>query len=467
MQPFSFLCFGLVLVVWTAPRVCSFRALRAVNGRLLTARVAHCKRPINYYRCPALFLDDDSWRNNPCVHHHHRHRHGAGASAGAAVCRQGRISLDPLYSKASISEVESADERLNGFDAAQVNDQISIGSGERSVIVASGAAIVLALVGIAGLAGNGGWRYFLSGGICASFSHAIATPIDVIKTRQQVDEGDFVSSTGTNSGDVQERQLQQQQQQQQHAKGVFTTISELLKKEGPGILLAGLGPTVVGYFFEGAFKFGIYELLKAPVQEVLASKFLAFIVAGTGAGVIASFVLCPMEALRIRLVSEPHFTEKGWIDGGLSIIENEGVQGLSKGITAMLSKQVPYTVVKQVSFDFFTSLFYSFSAVSVMLAGPASDNVKFGISITSAFIAAVLSCLASQPGDMLLSVVNAHQGKKKVSDFVKDIVSADGVAGFFVGIKARMAHIVLIVTTQLVIYDAVKMLMGIALTGST
>jgi hypothetical protein len=39
----------------------------------------------------------------------------------------------------------------------------------------------------------GAWRYFLAGGVCACFSHAIATPIDVIKTRQQVDEGDFVT----------------------------------------------------------------------------------------------------------------------------------------------------------------------------------------------------------------------------------------------------------------------------------
>lgn len=27
----------------------------------------------------------------------------------------------------------------------------------------------------------GGWRYYLAGGICACTSHAIATPIDVVK----------------------------------------------------------------------------------------------------------------------------------------------------------------------------------------------------------------------------------------------------------------------------------------------
>jgi len=63
-------------------------------------------------------------------------------------------------------------------------------------------------------------------------------------------------------------------------------------------------------------------------------------------------------------------------------------------------------------------------------------------------------------------VVNAHKGKKTVVDFIKDIFKADGVGGFFVGIKARMLHVGLIVTTQLVIYDWVKKVVGIGLTGS-
>jgi Mitochondrial carrier protein len=32
----------------------------------------------------------------------------------------------------------------------------------------------------------GAWRYFCAGGICAATSHAIPTPIDVIKVRQML-----------------------------------------------------------------------------------------------------------------------------------------------------------------------------------------------------------------------------------------------------------------------------------------
>ena len=117
-----------------------------------------------------------------------------------------------------------------------------------SVTAAGLAGMIFLLISKSAIEGS--WRYFAAGGICASFSHAVATPIDVIKTRQQVDEGNFVSHTdGKNGTDS-----------YHHSYGIAKTIRNLMKEEGAGILLAGLGPTTIGYFFEGALKFGIYEV---------------------------------------------------------------------------------------------------------------------------------------------------------------------------------------------------------------
>jgi hypothetical protein len=46
---------------------------------------------------------------------------------------------------------------------------------------------ILGLTGLIAFSGPGAWRYFLAGGICAAASHAIPVPIDVVKTRMQVD----------------------------------------------------------------------------------------------------------------------------------------------------------------------------------------------------------------------------------------------------------------------------------------
>ena len=257
--------------------------------------------------------------------------------------------------------------------------------------------------------------------------------------------------------------------------GLIKAGVKIARGEGKRALLAGLGPTLIGYLFEGSIKFGVYEVTKPIIRSFLIwsaavsnmawlnSKFLGFVMCGFMAGTAASIMLCPMEALRIRLVAEPEFAATGSsIDCFMKMINNEGIMGLWKSMTSMLFKQVPYTITKNVSFDILTTYAY------VMVAGLGREicgGTKIVIPIVSAMIASVLSCISSQPGDMLLSVMNAHKGKLTTRDHVKNIMKENGVGGFFVGIRERFVHVGLMVTLQLLIYDFVKRLVGITATG--
>jgi len=79
--------------------------------------------------------------------------------------------------------------------------------------------------------------YFAAGGISAATSHGMTTPIDVVKTRMQINP-------------------------KKYGNNVASAAKTLVKEEGVGILAQGLAPTVVGYGIEGALKFGLYELFK-------------------------------------------------------------------------------------------------------------------------------------------------------------------------------------------------------------
>jgi len=310
---------------------------------------------------------------------------------------------------------------------------------------------VLVIGGMISASGRGSWRYYLAGGLCAATSHTIPVPIDVVKTRKQVDP-DY---------------------QDMH---VWQVTKCLVEREGPKSLLAGLGPTTFGYLLEGAIKFGVYEVLKPIVTRLLSAvatavtalaflntQLIAFVTCATISGMSAAVVLAPMEALRIRLVAEPDFSPNGWIIGARRMLKEEGVGFLVKGLKPMMYKQVPYTVVKNVSFDFFAK--HAYSTLRHVGIAPTA-TVKFTVPLLSAAMASILSCIGSQPGDMLLSLVNAHGGNRRTRDIVKDILRSErGVYGFFVGIKTRLVHVGLIVTLQLLLYDFVKRLCGIAATG--
>lgn len=357
---------------------------------------------------------------------------------------------------------EVGTETVNGEQSMEVNFQQVNGDKETTAVTSEKLTVrektITATVLIASIAsfvslilfsGAGSWRYFTAGGICAAFSHSLTTPIDVVKTRQQVDP-------------------------ELAGKGVIKSTMKIIKKNGIGTLLAGLGPTTVGYLIEGAVKFGVYEILKPIIGTILGqlstflsmpfinSRFISFLLSGFAAGTVASAALCPMESLRIKMVAEPEYAQAGLVQGSVKMAKTYGISGFWKGFTPMLCKQVPYTVTKNVSFDFFTTMCYS--ALRVWGVNICS-RYKLLIPLVSAMVASVLSTISSQPGDMLLSLVSSQEGGKRTREFTKEILKENGVNGFFVGIKARFVHVGVIVTLQLLMYDYIKRLCGIAATG--
>lgn len=305
-----------------------------------------------------------------------------------------------------------------------------------NVVVASGAASAAA---------NGlksiDYRYFVAGGVCAATSHGITTPIDVVKTRMQAEP-------------------------EVYDKGIQAATFSILKTDGSSALLGGLGPTVVGYGIEGAMKFGVYEIMKPVVTSVLkGNTAIAYIIASVIAGAVASILLCPMESARIRVVTDSEYNGMGLIQSLPKLVQESGVLNLFSGIYAMLSKQVPYTMAKQVSFDIVAGLLYSYLA-SKDGGSVNIDDLKWVVSVTSAFVASLFACIASQPGDMILT--ETYKGKSTNGFFgvVSNIYNKGGVANFFTGTGARILHVSTIITSQLVIYDIVKQLLGLPATGS-
>jgi solute carrier family 25 (mitochondrial phosphate transporter), member 3 len=299
------------------------------------------------------------------------------------------------------------------------------------------------------------FRFFVAGGLSAATSHGITTPVDVVKTRMQSDAG-----------------LQK--------LGLAGAAADLLRQEGPAVLLEGLGPTVVGYGVEGALKFGLYESMKPAfagwLHSATADLSLPYLLASVTAGAAASVILCPMEQLRIRAVTDPTF------QGLPDLVAEGGLVGLFRGLPAMLSKQVPYTYGKQVTYDEFASFLYS-AGDSVL--GLPEAAIRVEVSVVAAFLASMVACLLSHPGDVVLTSTYKKKKKEEAADrdrdgaaslaapqprdflaTVRSIYAAHGVGGFVAGITARLVHVGVIVTSQLVLYDSVKQVLGLPATGA-
>jgi solute carrier family 25 phosphate transporter 3 len=282
-------------------------------------------------------------------------------------------------------------------------------------------------------------RFFVAGGLCAAASHGITTPIDVIKTRVQADPQKF-------------------------SKGILPSATTIILKDGPEALLKGLGPTVLGYGLEGAAKFGLYESLKPEMTQLLNldSPAIPYLIASVISGAIASVMLCPLERTRIRLVTDPNFSSN-FVTGIPRLVEESGLFGLFSGLPAMLSKQIPYTFGKQVSFDVLAKLLYT------CFADASAPSTKSEVSFVAAFLASIVACILSQPGDVILTETYKQKDMSSVgfSQMVTAIYNHQGTGGFYSGLTARLIQVGSIITSQLILYDFIKQALGLPATGAS
>ncbi|CAD6563634.1 MAG: Cu/Pi carrier [Tremellales sp. Tagirdzhanova-0007] len=278
-------------------------------------------------------------------------------------------------------------------------------------------------------------RFALAGALGCAVTHGALTPVDVVKTRIQLEP-------------------------EVYNKGMVGGFRQVIAAEGAGALLTGLGPTVVGYAIQGAFKFGGYEFWKKQavdyfgVDKAREHRQAIYLGASAVAEFFADIALCPLEATRIRLVSQPSFAS-GLAGGFARILREEGPMAFYAGFGPILFKQVPYTMAKFAVNEL---------AVENILSatGRSKDSLSAGqassLNLSAGAIAGCAAAIISQPADTLLSKINKSKGAPGQSTTSRLIQMAGqlGVSGLFTGMGARLVMISTLTAGQFGIYGSIK-----------
>ncbi|PTB42499.1 mitochondrial phosphate carrier protein [Trichoderma asperellum] len=280
-------------------------------------------------------------------------------------------------------------------------------------------------------------RFALAGALGCSVTHGAFTPVDVVKTRIQLEPTVY-------------------------NRGMIGGFQQVVRNEGAGALLTGFGPTFTGYFIQGAFKFGGYEFFKQQSIDFLgletARKHRAAVysVSAASAEFFASIALSPLEATRIRLVSTPGFAT-GLVSGFSKILTQEGIGAFYSGFVPILFKQVPYTVTKFVAFEKVSEAIFSQFDKSTL-----SNGAQTGVNLGSGLIAGFAAAIVSQPADTMLSKINKTKGlpgEGIVSRLVK-IARELGPRGSFAGLPTRLFMVGGLTAGQFAIYGDIKKALG-------
>ncbi|KAF1808627.1 mitochondrial carrier [Eremomyces bilateralis CBS 781.70] len=279
------------------------------------------------------------------------------------------------------------------------------------------------------------------GGIIACGpTHTAVTPLDVVKTRRQVDSSLYKSNL----------------------QGWRT----IYRGEGLRGVFTGWSPTLVGYSFQGAGKYGFYELFKYTYGERWfpgANKTVVYLAASASAEALADLALCPLEMVKVRMQTTIPPFARNMREGMGRVMREEGVSGFYKGLYPLWGRQIPYTMVKFATFEKAVERIYKF------LGKPKesfNSLQQTGVSFAGGYIAGIGCAAVSHPADVMVSKLNSDRkagegAVQAVSRIYKNI----GFPGLWNGLPVRIVMIGTLTAFQWLIYDSFKVYLGLPTTG--
>ncbi|CAH0048205.1 unnamed protein product [Clonostachys solani] len=285
-------------------------------------------------------------------------------------------------------------------------------------------------------------KFFGAGALAATSTHAAATPIDVVKTRIQVDD----ALKGYN---------------------MVRAARQIVSKEGTAALLTGFGPTAMGYLAQGGAKFAGYEFFKKQyislaggIDKAVDRRTAIYLGASATAEFFADILLCPLEATRIRLVSQRGYAS-GLTSGFARMAREEGLRGFYSGFVPLLFKQVPFAVGQFSVHEAMNEVI--FRAMGPERKAKLSKLESTGVELTSGLAAGAAAAVLSHPADTLLSAINKGAGdpKQGATSRMFQLAREFGPKKLLTsGLGPRLVMTCGLVSGQFVIYAQCKALTG-------
>ncbi|XP_053431536.1 phosphate carrier protein, mitochondrial-like [Nycticebus coucang] len=264
--------------------------------------------------------------------------------------------------------------------------------------------------------------------LSCGLTHTAIVPLDLVKCRMQVDPSKY--------------------------KGILSGFGVAVRDDGLRGLARGWAPTFFGYSLQGFFKFGLYEVFKIRYAQLLgpekayAWRTGLYLAASASAEFFADLALAPMEAVKVRVQTQPGFA--GTLRAAAPrMYGEEGLWAFYKGVAPLWMRQIPYTMMKFACFERTVEALYKY-----VMPKPQCEYTKrqqLGVTFVAGYIAGVFCAVVSHPADSVVSVLNKEKGSTAL-----DVLQRLGFAGVWKGLFARIIMIGTLTALQWFIYDSVK-----------
>jgi len=156
-----------------------------------------------------------------------------------------------------------------------------------------------------------------------------------------------------------------------------------------------------------------------------------------------------------------------------TIVSTEGVRSLYKGLTPIAMRQLPYTVTKLVTYEFFLRA-ATFASVRLEQAFDLqAGSLRPASIVTAGLLAGALSAIVSHPADLLLTRLCGSPTSTLTTNVAECVVANGfveqakylyslGLRGAYSGLGPRLVMTSAMTSIQFTIYEGVRSALGVA-----
>ncbi|CAG2057248.1 unnamed protein product [Timema podura] len=277
---------------------------------------------------------------------------------------------------------------------------------------------------------NVGLKGIIAGGITGGIEICITFPTEYVKTQLQLDE------KGAS------RQY----------TGIADCVKKTVKNHGFFGLYRGLSVLLYGSIPKSAVRFGAFESLKnLAVDERGNLSPFSRVLCGLGAGVSeAVFAVTPMETVKVKFINDqrsanPRF--RGFFHGVSTIVKEQGLGGVYKGVTATVMKQGSNQAIR----------FYVMETLKDWYRkGDSKAHVPKAIVGLFGAVAGAASVFGNTPIDVVKTRMQGLEASKykNTLDCALKIWKHEGPLAFYKGTVPRLGRVCADVAITFMIYDS-------------
>ena len=255
---------------------------------------------------------------------------------------------------------------------------------------------------------------FLSGAFAGIITGGLLQPFDVLRTQQQ---GIFHQNRV-----VGEPEIYRTARAIVHERGLLG----LWRGTVPSLLRVGFGAGT--YFATLSY---LMDTHQTKVSALHASSNTHSFLSGAFARAFAGALLCPLTVVKTRMEWEARSEYRGMMHATKSIVQQDGLRGLYRGLTATLIRDAP--------FSGFYVMLYTYMKAKVENYAP--DMNRTLVNLMSGLVSGLAATAMTHPADTIKTRTQLpieSQVHLSVVSAVQRLYREEGIRGFFRGYLPRM-----------------------------